>query len=101
MKNHSLVNYISSCEAFARDTADWGELDEYKFYTSDGTGGWYESPDCDRGGISVRWAFHENADYIKENAPHEFVNSLLEAVRQCVDEGFDESQWDVLLDEYD
>ncbi len=66
--NCNLKEYIDSVKKFSKDTKDWGNLDKYNHYTSDGSD-WKESSDNAHGGLDVSWAFHKDVtdDEIKEN----------------------------------
>ena len=52
--------------------------------------GWCESCDNAEDGINVRWAFHKSESYIREHAPQEFVDKLLEAIQVAIDDEWDE-----------
>ena len=100
----NVKKYTESCLNFAKDTHNWLGLDEYKHYVTscptetyrDDFGhdvtvqGWCESCDNAEDGINVRWAFHKSESYIREHAPQEFVDKLLEAIQVAIDDEWDE-----------
>lgn len=98
--NVALNLYVESCLKFASDSKDWGGIDGYRHYSSDGSGGWYESCDNAQGGLDVSWAFHRGENEIIGNAPHAFIDFLLESVEQGIEEAFDDGQWSAVFNEF-
>lgn len=76
IRNSSVEKYAEICKKFAEETADWGGLDEYKFYTTDGSG-WTENTDNVNNGADVSWAFHLSADEIEQRAAEELFEQLM------------------------
>lgn len=63
---------------FAKETKEWGSLDQHKFYTTHEYDGWRETPGNEHGGLDVSWAFHLQEEKILEIAEEEYVNQKLE-----------------------
>lgn len=63
MFNYNLDRYVESVENFIKDSAEWYELDYYKFYVSAENGEWVENSDNADGGLDVSWAFHKNPTF--------------------------------------
>lgn len=76
IRNSSVEKYAEICKKFSADTAEWGGLDEYKFYTTDGTG-WKETADNANNGADVSWAFNLSADEIEQRAAEELFEQLM------------------------
>lgn len=91
-----LKEYIDCCKEFAEDTKNWGKLNQYNFYTTNGLC-WNESCDNNHGGLDISWAFHKTSEYIEQEAPQIFINIFTDQVSQGIDEQIDESQWNILL----
>ena len=85
----NIKEYTEICLDFAKESSDWMRLDERQHYTTCSQGGWYESCDNADGGIDVSWAFHESESYIRERAPHKFVDKLLQIVQVAIDDEWD------------
>ena len=88
--------YTTCCLAFAADTAEWGGLDPYKWYTTY-DGSWEETSDNANGGIDVSWAFHEKPDRIVQLAPQILVGQIIELLRCFIDNGSDLDGFNGLL----
>lgn len=91
-----IEEYAECCWDFAKDTADWSELDCEKFYTTNGyhTSGyasWEETCDNHNGGMDVSWAFHKGHEEIKELAGDKLIVNYLEAILALVDAEVDHS----------
>lgn len=80
----TVKRYIAACLQFASDTASWGGCDDYKFYTTTGNG-WQETPDNSIGGISVKWAFHQTPEHIKEYGAQYFIDGVTEIIHCLID----------------
>lgn len=76
IRNSSVEKYAEICKKFAADTAEWGGLDEYKFYTTDGSD-WTETADNANNGVDVSWAFHLSSEEIEQRAAEELFEQLL------------------------
>ena len=85
----NIKEYTEICLDFAKESSDWMRLDERQHYTTCSQGGWYESCDNADGGIDVSWAFHESESYIRECAPQNFVDKLLQIVQVAIDDEWD------------
>lgn len=86
-----LKDYIESAKVFAEETKDWGNINEYAYYTTTGNG-WDESCDNASDGLDISWAFHESADEIKKEAGQHFINEIAARLEQGIDEGWDNGQ---------
>lgn len=82
-------DYLSACRQFSKDTAEWGALDSYKFYTTTGDG-WEESCDNASGGIDVSWAFHVDVD--SDTAYKHYTGELEKIMTIAENEDWDEEQ---------
>lgn len=91
-----LKDYIESAKTFAKETKDWGSLNEYAYYTTNGNG-WDESCDNAPGGIDISWAFHESAEKIEKEAGQHFINEIADRLEQGIDEGWDADQLQEVL----
>lgn len=78
--------YEACCKKFAADTRRWGNYDEYNFYSTDGSGDWYESCDNDKGGLDVKWAFHMTTREI-ERGIRKYLEDLIEDMLFNLDPG--------------
>lgn len=93
----TIQEYTNTCKAFAADTNGWAQVDQYKFYTTNGDG-WEESCDNANGGLDVSWAFSQPASKIERDAAQRFVDQLRELVALGRDDGWHDDQWDALLE---
>ena len=86
----SLDDYKEACKHFSRDTKNYMELNNSKFYVT-GNGGdgiissgyWCETCDNSEDGISVEWAFHLSAREIEKRARDEYIyeyNTYIECI---------------------
>lgn len=80
----TIHDYIQVCIDFSHDSAAWGGLDEYQFYTTTGTY-WEETCDNAQGGLSVRWAFHCPDEQITRIAPEVYRDLISEQLRVAID----------------
>lgn len=94
-----LANYTTICINFANDTKEWGNIDPYKFYTTQGVS-WVETADNAHGGLDVSWAFQMSNEQIKRYAHKEYLKQLQAAVEQAIDEDFDSEQVYVLVKQF-
>ena len=87
------MRYLESCLSFAKDTSEWGGLDEYKLYTTS-TGGqdWEESCDNAHDGYNVKWAFHLTKERITELADEVLADLIKAEFEQAIDENYDLQQ---------
>lgn len=53
----SFEQYKEGLETFLRESAEWEELDRFRFYSVNNFG-YYESCDNANGGLDVSWAFY-------------------------------------------
>lgn len=78
--NYNFEDYKKGVLSFIEDTKNWGNLDEYKFYTAcNSYDNWEETTDNTNGGLDVSWAFHkENVteNEILEHFYKEVINIL-------------------------
>jgi DNA-binding XRE family transcriptional regulator len=79
--------YEESCRAFAKESAEWGGVDEHKFYTTTGSGEWEETCDNRHGGIDVSWAFHRSDRLVRAMSAEMFRSALLDFVQGQQTEG--------------
>lgn len=97
----NLNEYIKTCKVFAADTASWGGLDNYQFYTTDGVGGWTETCDNAHGGLYIEWAFHCSDEEIETDAKWRYESQLRQELDDALaDRDFDLEQWHFTLERY-
>lgn len=102
MRDHKVYPvqaYTKACQEFSQDTAKWGELSEYRYYDTTGSG-WNESCDGGTGGVDVSWAFHESAEYIDYYAAEIMLDNLLDELQNAIDEKCDYQQLQAIVDKY-
>lgn len=93
MKN----NYLVSCLAFARESKEWMDLDEYKFYTTSENDYWRETPGNEHDGYDVSWAFKLTEDEITKKSSRELADMIKSEFEQAIDEEFDIEQIRALI----
>lgn len=76
IRNASVEAYAEICKKFASDTAEWGGLDEYKYYTTDDSD-WKETCDNSHNGVDVSWAFGLSEDEIQMQAAEQLFEQLM------------------------
>lgn len=76
IRNSSVEKYAEICKKFSEETAEWGGLDEYKFYTTDGSD-WTETADNANNGADVSWAFNLSSEEIEHRAAEELFEQLM------------------------
>lgn len=96
----TLAEYTTACLKFAKESADWGDLDPRKWYYANNAGDLVEDYDHNQPGIDVSWAFHSDPMHIVDNAVTRFLYYLVNQLEQGLDEGFDTDQWRSLAETY-
>lgn len=81
----SLKEFTSTALQFAKDTKEWGELDPYKHYTTNGTNTWIKSCDNEHGGMDLEWAFHLSKEEILKLVEEEYMNQKEELVESLLE----------------
>lgn len=93
INNESVKNYADMCKKFAKDTAEWGGLDNYKFYTtSKSYEQWEESSDNANNGIDISWAFHLSDEEIEMRSAEELLEDLMNELDLAVSEEYEIEQ---------
>ena len=69
----TVQEYTDACLKFAKASASWDELDQSQFITTFDKS-WEMTAENQNGGLDIAWAFHQDEDYIKANAPQKFVD---------------------------
>lgn len=96
-----IETYTKAALQFAKDTAEWGGIDKYKFYMTTGyadTGyDWVESTNDDKG-LDVSWAFHLEEKEIKEMSPSMFLEIIRSMLEQAIEEKWDTEQLSFILE---
>lgn len=87
------AEYISAAKQFAKDTSEWGGLDNYKMYVAIDGGKWVETCDNGEGGIAIDWAFKLPADLIEGAGSHYFFTIAMDEARRGLEEEWDAEQW--------
>lgn len=93
-------NYAEICKRFSNDTAEWGGLDEYKFYTTGGES-WEEASDNAHDGIDVSWAFHLMDEEIEMRAAEELFEQLMNELDLADSEGWDSENFKKIYNKFD
>ena len=78
--------YTERAIQFAKDTKEWGHLDEFSHYTTGQWEDWKETSDNAHGGIDLSWAFHENKKFKTKKEAEYFIKNLLDEVQCGVDD---------------
>lgn len=99
IRNSSVEKYAEICKKFAEETADWGGLDEYKFYTTDGFG-WTETADNANNGADVSWAFNLSADEIEQRAAEELFEQLMNELDLADSDNWDSDGYKNIYDKF-
>ena len=94
----TIAEYTESVRAFARDTAEWGGLDPYRYYTATRSG-WEETCDNAHDGIDVSWAFHR-PDVTDEDARRHYAIALDDDYRAVGGDEADPADLDSLREKY-
>lgn len=77
----SFATYKEGVENFLRESADWCDIDTYRFYSVNNFG-YYESSDNANGGLDVSWAFymaHREVGHTLIFADEESIAQTMEA----------------------
>ena len=81
----SFEQYKAGLETFLRESADWCDIDTYRFYSVNNFG-YYESCDNADGGLDVMWAFNvareDPSGYRWSRTEEEGVKRALAAVEE-------------------
>lgn len=99
IRNSSVKEYAEICKKFANDAAEWGEVDEYKFYTTNGSD-WEETCDNSHNGVDVSWAFHLSADEIEQRAAEELYEQLMNEIYLANSDGWDSKNFKTIYDKF-
>lgn len=99
IRNASIKKYAEICKKFSADTADWGGLDEYKFYTVDGSS-WTETADNANNGADVSWAFHLSAVEIEQRAAEELFEKLMNELDLADSDNWDSDGYKNIYDKF-
>lgn len=99
IRNSSVEKYAEICKKFATETADWGGLDEYKFYTTDGSS-WTETADNSNNGVDVSWAFHLSAVEIEQRAAEQLFEQLMAELDLADSDGWDSDGYQNILKKF-
>lgn len=97
----TINEYTTAALRFAKDSAEWHEIDERCWYTTGSMSTtddwWEESSDNANGGLDLKWAFHESDEAIRKEAPQRFINEIADLLEQGIEEGWDAEQFGELL----
>ena len=99
INSESVKNYAEICKSFSKDTAEWGGIDDFKFYTTKGTS-WEETSDNAHGGVDVSWAFHLPADEIEMRAAEELLEQLMNELDLADSDGWGSDSFRKIYDKY-
>lgn len=99
IRNSSVEKFAEICKKFASDTAEWGGLDEYKYYTTD-VSDWKESCDNFHNGVDVSWAFHLSAEEIEQRAAEELYERLMNEIYLADSDGWEAEKFKIIYDKF-
>ena len=94
----TITAYTNAAIKFAKDSADWDEMNSRSFYSTSVTDIWAETCDNAHGGLLLGWAFHLSEDAIRARAPQEMLDQLAAMLDQAIDEGWDAEQLGAILE---
>lgn len=78
-------SFLNAAKKFAKETKNWGGLEENKLYTTSGDE-WAETSDNAHGGLYLDWAFHMTEKEIEKEAPNEFFSMLMQDLENLLDD---------------
>lgn len=99
IKNEIIERYAECCNKFSIDTKDWIGLDEYSFYTTNGSG-WEETSDNACDGILVDWAFHLSDLEIKMQSAERFLECFFDELQVGIDDEWSLEQFKSTINKY-
>ena len=99
ISNASVQAYADICKKFSTDTAEWGGLDDYKYYTT-AANGWEETSDNAHGGVDVSWAFGLSAEGIEQRAAEELFEQLMNELDLADSDGWDADSFKSIFDKF-
>ena len=85
---HSTKNYIKSVRSFLNDSADWDQIEDERFYSSQENGEWVETSDNGNGGLDVSWAFGKNPT--DDEIIEKFAQLTSKEVKLLIEQDFDQ-----------
>lgn len=94
----TITAYTNAAIKFAKDSADWADMDTRAFYSTSGTDIWAETCDNAHGGLLLDLAFHLSEDEIRTSAPQKMLDQLASMLDQAIDEGWDAEQLGAILE---
>lgn len=96
----TVTNYIKLCKKFAKDTAEWGNLDGFQYYTTNSVDGWRETSDNSHDGIDVSWAFHLTDEEIEQQAAEQLFEQLMADLNIAVSDGWEKEDYKMLYEKF-
>lgn len=99
IRNSSVAAYAEICKKFSSDTAEWGGLYEFNYYTTDGSD-WKETCDNSHNGVDVSWAFHLSAEEIEQRAAEELYEQLMNELDLADSDGWDSDNFKTIYDKF-
>lgn len=99
INSDSVKNYAEICKSFSKDTSEWGGLDDFKFYTTDGAS-WEETSDNAHGGVDVSWAFHLPDDEIEMRSAEELLEQLMNELDLADSDGWGSDSFKAIYDKF-
>lgn len=94
----TITAYTNAAIKFAKDSADWADMDPRAFYSTSNTDIWEETCDNAHGGLLLDWAFHLSEDEIRASAPQKMLDQLASMLDQAIDEEWDAEQLGAILE---
>lgn len=100
--NPAVKYYADCCKSFSHDTASWGRLDEFSFYTTGGFAidDWIETFDNNVGGIDLSWAFHLSDEEIEQRAAEKLFEKFEVEVQLAIDDEWSLDGFQHIIDRF-
>lgn len=99
INNSSVLNYADICKKFSADTAEWGNLDEFKSYTTDGSE-WKETCDNAHNGVDVSWAFQLSNEEIEQHAAEQLYEQLIDELDLAISDKWDKDSFETIFEKF-
>lgn len=98
--NDSVKKYAEICKKFSADTAKWGSLYDFKYYTTCGDDDWEETCDNPNNGVYINWAFQLSAEEIEHQAAEQLYELLLEELNLAMSDGWDAEDFEIIYNKF-
>lgn len=99
INNSNVLNYAEICKKFSADTTEWGDLDEFKFYTTDGSE-WKETCGNAHNGVDVSWAFQLSNEEIEQQAAEQLYEQLIDELDLAISDEWDKDSFETIFEKF-